>query len=287
MSEDSEKRIEKWDQFEALARQHPAKESGGAFVFRGQADKSWKLEPSLLRWLRDLGIDRECDRGLAVDLELRAMRSFQRTWIGRDRPDEQEWIAWWGLMQHYEAVTRVLDWSGCAGVGLYFACNDKLDTCGKLWVLELDSLAERPKCFGDCYDEFNPVPAEVQQRVLKTAERSGLHWCRFKRREIRMAAQVGWFTTCTDVMLDHEEALGKPWWNGRTYPDALSSYVVPKGKKAEYLQRLRCEAIDGARLYGDAFDGIGYLQRETVAILRNPSYEAGGCPRHPIDCSTA
>lgn len=267
MGKKTEERLESWSDFERILSQHPGKESGGQFVFRGQADRNWRLEPSLLRWLRDLGLP---NREEAVRLEVDALHSFQRSWTHPKRPGDERWEPWWGIMQHYGSVTRVLDWSGSAAVGLYFACNDRLNKDAKLYVLELDALPRPPGCFGTQYDGNHPIRDVEKHRIFETGRPVGLHWCRFARPPyIRMAAQAGWFTACTDIMLNHKVALRRRWADGRTYGQTLTEYLIPKEKKGKYLQQLRSHGVDGARLYADVPDGVGYLQKETIAILRS------------------
>ncbi|MGD0547872.1 MAG: FRG domain-containing protein [Terracidiphilus sp.] len=79
--------------------------------FRGHANHSWHLEPSLAR------------SGKLV-AELQLMKQFkQNAFQFLDVPpqDEHEWIF---LMQHYAIPTRLLDWTENPLIGLYFAVQD-------------------------------------------------------------------------------------------------------------------------------------------------------------------
>src|ERR1039458_8369661 len=77
--------------------------------FRGQADHSWNLEPSLSR----LG---------KLNTELQLIKQFKQNahqFLERSSPlTEYDWIF---LMQHYGVPTRLLDWTENPLIGLYFA----------------------------------------------------------------------------------------------------------------------------------------------------------------------
>lgn len=96
-----------------------------AFVFRGQADATWKTYSSLDRWElahSDSPVDRE--------LHLRRFRQAVRSTAPMDLSQEDDGPAW-ALAQHHGLRTPLLDWSLSPFVALYFAFEDELVAQGR------------------------------------------------------------------------------------------------------------------------------------------------------------
>jgi FRG domain len=95
------------------------------WIFRGQADNSWKLSSRLER-LFDTGAcsaDRSFKLRDAERLMLREIkRHFHRHSV--DAPEEDDNLEWLSLLQHYGAPTRLLDWTFSEYVALFFAISD-------------------------------------------------------------------------------------------------------------------------------------------------------------------
>ena len=106
-------------------------ESKRRWWFRGHADMSWKLLPSLWR-----DYTKEKESYMTQEFLFKAR---SRSNIEIPMNDRTGWIS---LMQHHGLPTRLLDWSKSPLIGLYFACynyhrhsfeENENDAC--LWML--------------------------------------------------------------------------------------------------------------------------------------------------------
>ncbi len=88
------------------------------FIFRGQADKDWRLESSLERTLADNWTQENVEKH-----EKRSISNFKSKFHLYDSentiPDSG--FAWLSIMQHYGVPTRLLDFTESPYVALYFA----------------------------------------------------------------------------------------------------------------------------------------------------------------------
>lgn len=100
-----------WNHFYEFIRE---KCSQWDFVYRGQRDASWPLEPSLDR----------LERRSANGSRTQHLRNFKRATLGRRGPNPPKLVKendWWALGQHYGLATPLLDWSTSPFVAAYFA----------------------------------------------------------------------------------------------------------------------------------------------------------------------
>src|SRR5664280_340104 len=90
--------------------------------FRGQRNATCPLLPKFHRLVcRDPGLKTDCESELREELQLRA------SLLVGARP-RNDW-AWYVLMQHNGAATRLLDWTEASHVALYFAVSQHADSC--------------------------------------------------------------------------------------------------------------------------------------------------------------
>lgn len=87
-----------------------------SYVFRGEADCTWKLVSTLERKIGDLG---ECND--PADFELRIVQKFKELYPDWYKYDTLGLLA---IMRHYGVPTRLLDVTFNPLAALYFACSD-------------------------------------------------------------------------------------------------------------------------------------------------------------------
>lgn len=105
---------------------------GGEVWWRGHADASWRLKPSVQRGERN----ERYEQNVTVRF-LRAAPTRHAKCPSRD-----DLSGWLQFMQHYRLPTRLLDWSQSPLVALFFAVTELPDKDGALWVLSPFALNE-------------------------------------------------------------------------------------------------------------------------------------------------
>jgi hypothetical protein len=221
-------------------------ESGGLEPcwYRGHADVSWQLTPSLAR-------KREW-----IEHEVLLLKRFKQNAIPRlltAPASEWEWLF---LAQHHGLPTRLLDWSENPLIALYFACESDRDTDGRFWILRPNELNEKSNpgspgilLFGQ--DEFldsylpesakSPIP--TQPPVAAVATRS------FGR----IIAQSGTFTICHRSFDPLENVHSG---------NLLDSYVIPLARKAFIREQLKAIGINAMTVYPDLTHLAEYVRDE-------------------------
>lgn len=86
------------------------------YVFRGQADSNWKLEPTLDRLVKD-------PESLKRSKLLNAFKYETRGRRGSNPSEMKSENDWWALGQHHGLYTPLLDWTESPFVALYFAAS--------------------------------------------------------------------------------------------------------------------------------------------------------------------
>jgi len=134
MKKDNVRHINNWKEFSLIADDLLAYNS---FLFRGQSKSDWSLTPYLTRIFKKYHIKRKD----ALEIEKIALQSFRENTKDilefskfSKYNDEVKWqIVWWEIMQHYQTPTRLLDWTKCPYVALFFAVSDNIEKNGALF----------------------------------------------------------------------------------------------------------------------------------------------------------
>lgn len=110
-------------------------ETGNNIIFRGHANASWELKPSIGRhyigpW-----------RGVAQK-EVTALENFKKRSIPYLKHVPTSDIEWLCLMQHHGCATRLLDFTTNPLIALFFATNSMLKNDGALVVARYGRIYE-------------------------------------------------------------------------------------------------------------------------------------------------
>jgi hypothetical protein len=133
-------RLPSWEAFSAWA-QYMA-DLQGRWVFRGQANEDWKLEPRLARYFREFGIvDLEEQRRLSDQ----HLERFKEATLGRRGPNPIRTLTneeWWALGQHYGLDTPLLDWTRSPFVAAFFAFQEETQAQNRtVWAMRQDAVS--------------------------------------------------------------------------------------------------------------------------------------------------
>lgn len=215
------------------------KEHGLRLWYRGVADCSWELLPSIQR--NENRIKNE--RFLTNDFYIRARQVFENS------PSKKNYSAWIAIMQHFGLPTRMLDWSSSPLIATYFAV-EKFEmysqTDAAVWVLAPGRLNEI-EGFGNC---IFPVDAETAQNMLLPAfkERGQIEElsdkiiaCHSTENNLRMYSQQANFTIHNSTK-KLEEICGE---------DMLYKIIIPKNSKKWFLHCLEIFGITESFIYPD------------------------------------
>ncbi|HWQ53405.1 MAG TPA: FRG domain-containing protein [Bryobacteraceae bacterium] len=133
-------------QFFDLVRASPF--DNGRWVFRGQCDEKWRLQPLIERLFLDCQatafIEGTLDTGGLARFVIREFRRRVHNYLSelpRD-DDDEEWLA---LMRHYGAPTKLLDWTKSPYVAAFFATADARNTDSAVWAIDRVSVQEEAR----------------------------------------------------------------------------------------------------------------------------------------------
>jgi FRG domain len=247
-----EKQIERWD-FDESDNNRP--------WYRGQADSTRPLYPSSLRgriWDADARSD-----------EQEAFEEFITKAPALGAPESLRSHVWdtYFLMQHYEAPTRLLDWTESVLVAAYFAVTGEFrKSDAVIWMLDPYRLngnnssfkhkfVYSPEFIGNnkrerqMLDKWLPrIDSAKPKRIPKPP--LAIYPAYLAR---RIESQKSAFT----IHGSDREGLMRLWRKD----GALSKLIIPVGKRRTFRTQLREMGIDTATIYPD-LSGLGKLLAE-------------------------
>jgi|SRR5579871_738611 len=260
-----EKRIGSWKGLLSLsAAMALDSEFQPTIIYRGQADATWDMKPSLHRCLEP-----DVDAASIIALEAHLVSRF-RSQAGlhlrnpQFLPTRMSIIDSWILMQHYQAPTRLLDWTRSFFVATYFAvesqpekdgavwcCNNRLLQSGLEKLYGVNNLAGNPENSQLIADAPNWVSV-VEPGILTD----------------RMVAQQAMISYCWNAAGNQQAIMNEVF---EVYhadaPMQLIKFIIPKEYKPEFLQNLRTMNIAANTLF-PGIDGFGRSLTELARLQR-------------------
>lgn len=146
---------------------------GKQIIYRGQGNSEWVLSCTLARRLDEL-TSTDSELGLLLhsaaasekldDFIQRSEARMLRFFMDRAEelgisvlPSGEDRLAWWEMMQHHGAPTRLLDWTRSPFIALWFAVSDDhFDDDSALWVFDTRSSS----------NNYQPDIAELDREAL-------------------------------------------------------------------------------------------------------------------------
>jgi hypothetical protein len=294
-----EERVESWPKFTMLiddiVKRLP--DQRHRFLYRGQANnnKNWRLESTLLRELKngkdDLRRSFEIEQDARKEFESQAHLHMDPSFL----PDQNDWLGWWALMQHYGAPTRLLDWTTSPYVAAYFAVNSSEKTDGMIWVINDWALGDRmQEQYPDDWSRWDESLTRPTNNWAKVAKSFNRNWERFfdgnsapqmfffqpERKSPRVVAQQGWLSTSLNLFADYETTIATLYEKHRNDPKNHENFdsetrecwknwnskiVIPKELKPEFLRRLQIMNITANALF-PGIDGLGKSVKEFIQV---------------------
>jgi hypothetical protein len=262
-----------------IARLNPYNHS---FLFRGQSNSEWGLEPKIVRFFKTF---HNITRAEALRIEFDTFNFFkQQAHVYLDKevlPRSNynvlsEFIEWISLMQHFSAPTRMLDWSTSFNVALYFAVTDEpLDKKGSVWFFQKDGL--------DIWmDNKYPYPKELQeeeyQKKILTNHQDyinfGINQALPKiivfdkqRKFQRVMAQGSIFIYSHQLFVDHAFLVGNALLDIKNSSDIviLNKILISPAAKKYFRRHLSKLNITASSLF-PGIDGIGRAISEIARV---------------------
>lgn len=210
---------------------------------RGQADNEWALRPSLHRRIPNglaavghLSIERQILERFKADVRIEAPDFTS--------PADDDMFAWWDLLQHYGAPTRLLDWSTSMRVAAYFAVCERPESDGAIWLLSPWVVFEGARRLVDPDEPLENICLDPNAPAVVVA-RPPRQWTD------RITAQRSQFTLCTNIAVDHGQAISSIFATGRPdFADQLFLRLhLPHQLKNQFLESLRADGISEATLF--------------------------------------
>jgi hypothetical protein len=251
-----EVRLASWADFQKVRDGVPKRSPGMTnYIFRGQADSGWRLEPSLTRELKKIRADITPEEGQRIEVELlNQFAANVRNHFSQEVADSRtNPAARWSLMQHHHAPTRLLDWTNEISVAAYFAVESHWDRNGAIWMVLAGTLNEAVK------RSLHGAVINYEMLGCRRAEPVVQLWMEDHPHE-RVAAQDGLFTFCHQVFGDQENIIEQVCApeaeRSKLIRTVFCKIIIPRELKPTLLTKLKLENVTAESLFPGS-DGFG------------------------------
>jgi len=262
-------KLESWEQFHEVVKNYRVDEDGAEYVFRGQHNYTWALQPTL---------DRMAPGAIQEDIARKQLRNFRLSIRGRvpdnavfnEREEEL-----WAIGQHHGLATPLLDWTLAPYVALFFAFvnedpeswnddnGDKTNYSRAIYILNKSFIEDLVG-----HDDDSPTEQGYPKIVEPSKDDHG-----------RLVNQAGLFTI-SPYGETIESALFKALVDSSVDiddPKTVSKYIcklhIPNSSefRRDCLRHLRKMNIHFASLFPDLIGASGYCNELIRDAIENKS----------------
>lgn len=253
------------------------------WVFRGQRDAKWALQPSIERLFDGLPWDSPRASRLE-ELSLQRFKQFaHHHLLSDDRPTTK--LGWLSLMQHHGAPTRLLDFSESPFVALFFAFDGApLESNGHsaIWALNYrlardttlnhlmstTSLIDSDRIAERCALGYDPDG--VFEEVIEKSPRQVIWVGEPERTNRRLSNQKGTFLLASNFSQTLQDALSNSEYS--SYGERLLIKItVAHSMASEVFKFLQRATICCATMYG-GLDGFAKdIAQELIHANHKPA----------------
>jgi len=221
-----------WEIARACARYLPT-----GWIFRGQSDAGWGLSTTFERSATRQG----CNL-LLPNREWWIIRQFTRraSHFINNAPDEEQYLDWLSLIQHYGGPTRLLDFSHSFYTGAFFAVETASSDCA-VWALNSSALEDRLFEILNLDKKMHRekrerVPLEtVNQLVGKKVDKKFTFAVEPHHMNERLAAQQGLFVVHANISAPFHDNLATEFGQ---LPDTFQATTELEVANAKELQMI-------------------------------------------------
>ena len=208
------------------------------WAFRGQPGEYGELIPSLDRLFLNCSFSNILEeRTIKTRFESQSVELFRRTLLANITSEEEkqlDYVCSLGLLQHYDGVTRLLDWSFSPFTALYFAMSCKDDQGGEIWSFDYGHYLKRAP------DQWYKYPAMKNNDWSNAFEKKSTddwfvceHW--LGNKFPRLYAQDGFFSMTSQFGRDHSIEIANLFQLTETF----HLYLIDKKCKFELRRYLK------------------------------------------------
>jgi hypothetical protein len=234
----------------------------GGWGFRGQREGAWTLQSSLERDAAHGGIRVSYSYGSGSGVGYPNRRAIENILLSKfqclaalhlnNLPTPADITGWLSLMQHYGGPTRLMDWTECPFVGMYFAARKEMRNPCALWAVDLHWLEEKAeKVLGHLLPTRGQARLAYLNALLAESETPLVVRIDPHHRNERVAVQKGFFLWKT---FDKTPLFDHMLMDMMLNPEIVTSPVIRKllvgpNLRERFLGELRRKGIREEELF--------------------------------------
>lgn len=217
------------------------------FVWRGQADSSWDLEPTLDRSLREAG---EISDTRKINEHLKRFKFASRGRRGNNPPELKSDNDWWALGQHNGLHTPLLDWTKSPFVSAFFAFESSVK-----------SRTDHRVVFGIAQTDIENKSRAINKTHKSSSRPPIIEFIEpLSNENARLVSQGGLFTR-NPPGVDVESWMRKNYTKEEKYIRAWK-LLIPEYEREKILQSLNRMNINYSSLFPDLFGASEFVNMD-------------------------